>query len=574
MVFEPCLLIPCYNHGAQIGATVAALERFGLPCLIVDDGSDAATAAVLDQLAAQRPALTLLRLPVNGGKGEAVIQGIRELARRGFSHALQIDADGQHDVEDVPHLLAAAGACPEALVSGWPQYGADIPKSRLYGRAITHFWTAVETLSGAVKDAMCGFRVYPVAAVLALDQRLRLGRRMDFDIEVMVRLYWAGTPLRFVPTRVIYPPDGVSHFAVLRDNLRISWMHTRLTLGMLPRIPRLLLRRRAEAHWSQQRERGAYWAMWFSLQGYRLLGPRLLRVLLYPIIAYFYLTNRPARIASKDFLQRVYRSGGALARPPGAVAVYRHFYAFGESLIDRLASWAGAMQRSDVEFPRRHLLQEQARSGRGALLFTSHLGNVEMCRALVEEVPDMRMNVLVFTRHAEQINRLMQQVNPRATLKLIAVETIGPDTAQLLLDKIDNGEFVVIAADRTSPSATRRVAQVDFLGAPALFPHGPFILASLLRCPVYLLFCLVQDGRHSVHLEPFADPLRLPRKQRETELTHWAQRYAERLEFHARRAPLQWFNFFDFWRIPAPVQALNNAEAQRPALPLPAKENL
>lgn len=549
MAHNPCLLVPCYNHGPQLCTTIAALEALGLPCLLVDDGSDATTASILDRLTAEHAFISLLRLPVNSGKGAAVMRGIEEAARRGFTHAVQIDADGQHDSADVPHLLAVSRAEPTALVSGWPRYDESVPKSRLYGRYITHFWVWVETLSFSIKDSMCGFRVYPVAQTL---QQLRrsIGRHMDFDTDIMVRLYWAGAPVRFVRTRVRYPADGVSHFELLRDNLRISRMHTRLVCGMLLRLPRLLWRRSDDAHWSQHGERGAYWGMWLSLQCYRWLGPRVLRGLLYGIIGYFFLADREARAASKDFLLRVWRRGGALDAEPGAGAVYRHFYQFGLALVDRLGSWSGAIRREEVVFPERSLLEAQMRCGRGAVILTSHLGNVEMCRALIDQVPGVRMNVLVFSRHAEQINRLMREVNPRAGLELIQIDGIGPDTALRLKEKIERGELVVIAADRTSPNAPQRVVEADFLGSPAPFPQGPMILAALLRCPVYLLFCLRQGERYHIHLEAFAEELTLARRQREAELARWMQKFAARLEHYARQAPLQWFNFYDFWRAP------------------------
>jgi predicted LPLAT superfamily acyltransferase len=561
MEFNPCLLIPCYDHGPQLRGVLRELRQFDLPCIVVDDGSGADTARVLDELAASEKNLVLHRNAVNGGKGAAVMEGMRIAQQRGFTHALQIDADGQHDVGDIPRLLNAASAAPAALISGWPQYGSDVPKSRLYGRYITHFWVWIETLSFAVKDTMCGFRVYPVAAARRLFEQRRLGTRMDFDIEVMVRLYWAGVPMQFVPTRVIYPQGGLSHFAVWRDNLRISWMHTRLVAEMLLRLPLRLLRRGdSGAHWSQHEERGAYWGMWISLQCYRLLGPRVLRVLLLFIISYFFVANRTARAASLQFLTRAFDQGAQLERRPNGFTVYRHLYQFGSAVVDRIGSWAGRIRRADVVFDARPQLQAQAQSGRGAVIFTSHLGNVEMCRALVDQVPGIKMNILVFTRHAEQINRLMREVNPRAGVELLQVGNVGPDTAILLQQKIDAGEFVVIAADRTSPAARQRVSRVDFLGAPADFPQGPFILAALLRCPVYLLFCLLENGRHHIHFELFAEQLQLPRRQRAVELAACVERFAQRLGYYAKRAPLQWFNFYDFWE-PAPPRSAEGGSA-------------
>ncbi len=234
VTFRPCVLIPCYNHGAMIARVLSRLAPFGLPCLVVDDGSEASTRQELERLAAEQPQVTLVRLAQNAGKGAAVIRGLEECARAGYTHAVQVDADGQHAIEDIPKLLALAECHPDALISGQPIYDDSIPRSRLYGRWVTHVWVWIETLSLQLKDSMCGFRVYPVSPTLRLAARETLGKRMDFDTEVMVRLYWQGNTSVFLPTRVTYPQDGLSHFDALKDNVRISLMHTRLFFGMLP----------------------------------------------------------------------------------------------------------------------------------------------------------------------------------------------------------------------------------------------------------------------------------------------------------------------------------------------------
>ncbi len=242
-MFKPCVLIPVYNHEHAVGAVVQAILATGLPCILVDDGSSAACAHVLDRLAASSPQITLVRHEVNRGKGGAVITGIRHAAQAGYTHALQIDADGQHCVADVPRFIESAAARPEALIIGYPQYDESVPAIRLYGRYLTHIWVWINTLSLQIKDSMCGFRVYPVAPVLALAGRHKLGARMDFDTEVLVRLFWDGISVVNVGTRVGYPTDGVSHFRVWLDNVLISRMHATLFFGMLIRAPKLLARK-------------------------------------------------------------------------------------------------------------------------------------------------------------------------------------------------------------------------------------------------------------------------------------------------------------------------------------------
>lgn len=239
---RPCAVIPVYNHEHAVPLVVAALRGAGLPCVLVDDASSPACAARLEQLA-EHPETHLLRLAQNQGKGGAVMAGLREAARLGFSHALQVDADGQHDLGDVARFLAASRAQPQALVCGYPQYDASVPKSRLYARYLTHVWVWINSLSLQIRDGMCGFRVYPLAASVALIDSARLGRRMDFDPEILVRLAWRNQPMHWLPTRVHYPLDGLSHFRLWHDNALIAKMHAKLFCGMLLRAPLILWRR-------------------------------------------------------------------------------------------------------------------------------------------------------------------------------------------------------------------------------------------------------------------------------------------------------------------------------------------
>ena len=242
-MFQPCVVIPVYNHEHAIQGVLAQVLAHGLPVILVDDGCSAACAAVLDELAAAHPDRVVLeRHAVNQGKGGAVLTGFARAALDGYTHVLQVDADGQHSVADVPRFLAAARGAPHAVIAGCPVYDESVPALRLYARYLTHVWVWINTLSLAIRDSMCGFRVYPVAPVLALARRRRLGLRMNFDIEILVRLYWDGLAIVNLPTRVGYPEDGVSHFKAWTDNVLISRLHMTLFFGMLPRIPSLLVR--------------------------------------------------------------------------------------------------------------------------------------------------------------------------------------------------------------------------------------------------------------------------------------------------------------------------------------------
>ena len=240
--FRPCAVIPVYNHEHALPAVVDALRVAGLPCVLVNDASSAECAAVIDQLGEQADTY-VVHLPINQGKGGAVMAGLREAGKLGFSHALQVDADGQHDLADLDVFLQRAQASPDTLICAYPHYDHSVPKGRLYARYITHVWVWINSLSLQIRDSMCGFRVYPLAPTLALIDSVNVGKRMDFDTEILVRLSWRNQPMSWLPIKVHYPQDGLSHFRLLLDNVLISKMHAKLFFGMLWRAPVILARR-------------------------------------------------------------------------------------------------------------------------------------------------------------------------------------------------------------------------------------------------------------------------------------------------------------------------------------------
>ncbi len=242
---NPCLLIPIYDHGSTILRVVESLASADLPLLIVNDGSGPTTCATLDRIARDFAWVDIRCHAVNQGKGAALVTGYRAAAERGFTHAIQLDADAQHDPTDVRRFVAEAQANPNSLVLGQPIFGDDVPRSRLYGRKLSVGLVWLATLSRAVRDPLCGFRCVPLGPVLSLIDHVSMGRRMDFEPELAVRLVWMGVPVLNVATRVRYFPGGVSHFDVIWDDLRLTWLYTRLAIGMLSRAPGLLRRRAA-----------------------------------------------------------------------------------------------------------------------------------------------------------------------------------------------------------------------------------------------------------------------------------------------------------------------------------------
>jgi glycosyltransferase involved in cell wall biosynthesis len=240
------VLIPSYNPGVKLDETVLGALAQWAPVWVVVDGSTDGSAARLLAMAADDERLRVLVLPRNVGKGAAVLHGIELAAAQGFTHALTMDSDGQHPAHLIPDFMAASQGQPAAMVLGVPVFAADAPRLRVNGRKVSNGWADLETLWAGIGDSLFGFRVYPIGPLRDVMKGQRWMRRFDFDPEAVVRMCWRGVkPINLPATVRYFRPDegGVSHFNYLRDNLLLSWMHGRLLLGFLVRLPLLVARR-------------------------------------------------------------------------------------------------------------------------------------------------------------------------------------------------------------------------------------------------------------------------------------------------------------------------------------------
>jgi predicted LPLAT superfamily acyltransferase len=298
-------------------------------------------------------------------------------------------------------------------------------------------------------------------------------------------------------------------------------------------------------HWAEQRERGNLRLMQLTAWLARRLGRRVLSPLIHLIVAYFFVFGRRARRSAWQY-QLYLQRWSASTPPPSQRRVFAQFMAFADALLDKLDAWNGRLRLQDIDIHDPAGLRAQLRGSRGQLLVGAHLGNLEVCRALAELGEQVTMNVLVHTRHAEQFNRLLGEAGA-SHLRLIQVSQLDPAIMLQLSQRLERGEWLAIAGDRVPLSGARTV-EVDFLGQRAALPQGPWLLAGLLGCAVNLLFCVKHQGRYRITLEPFAEQLTWRRSQRDQVIAEWAARYAERLGQHCRQAPLQWFNFYPFWK--------------------------
>jgi predicted LPLAT superfamily acyltransferase len=304
--------------------------------------------------------------------------------------------------------------------------------------------------------------------------------------------------------------------------------------------------------WTSQQERSSPFWLKAIIGIYRLLGRRVCEWLLYPISLYFFLFSGSGRRSSIEFLGRF--GSRSYSGVTGWIRLradsYRNFLEFSRALLDKFSVWQGHISLGELKFHGRELLRNLISARQGAVVISAHLGNIEVLRAIAQdELNRIKVNALMFTKHNPGFNSILRASNPESHLRIIPTEDPGPELIIDLRERIAAGEVVAMLGDRLLPGSSERSVRVPFGGSEANFPAGPFVLASLLECPVILVFCFRDAPRsYSIHFESLSDRIILPRATRTEALEATVRKFAERLEFYCRRYPSHWFNFFDFWR--------------------------
>lgn len=301
-------------------------------------------------------------------------------------------------------------------------------------------------------------------------------------------------------------------------------------------------------HWANINEAGVLAGLRFMVWVDRHLGRFAFNIALVPVMLYFFVRRPVARRASIEYLQRMHACyPDSLPGQPGLQLAFRHFYLFGQSLLDKFVAWVQPPTSIDMDADEEAMLFDLVEQNRGILLIGSHFGNLEYSRAIAYRHKDLVVNILLYDKHAANFAALVEASAPESRLNLIQVTDLDLDMAIKLKDRIDNGEWVLIAGDRVPVGNSDNVCPAEFLGAQANFPVGPYVLASLLDCPVYLLHCFRQEGGYHLGMEFFEDRVAARRDGRRRKYDHVVQKYATALERQVRRAPMQWYNFYDFW---------------------------
>jgi predicted LPLAT superfamily acyltransferase len=297
-------------------------------------------------------------------------------------------------------------------------------------------------------------------------------------------------------------------------------------------------------HWANVSEAGFAFGMWWLYLLYRVLGRWPFRVALAPVVLFYLLTRPMARRSSNEYFAQ-------LGQGPSLWRTFRHLNGFAETLLDKALAVSGRFPFQSLRFTGREVMLESMAQKKGGVLVTAHMGCLEVCRLAAERKDGPKLNVLVHTRHAEQFNALLARLDPHSQVKLLQVNDLAPSTAVVLAERVEAGEFVVIAADRVPVSdSVGRTVLVPFLGRAASFPIGPWILAAALRCQVIFFSVLREDGSYRVQFERLVERVELPRGRREAAAVEYVAKYAQALEACCRQSPEDWFNFYPFWEPP------------------------
>lgn len=297
-------------------------------------------------------------------------------------------------------------------------------------------------------------------------------------------------------------------------------------------------------HWSEIKEQGTFLGLKATLGSLRVLGPKITTYFVAPAMIYYYCACTQARKASKKYLNQLSHYTGKKR-----FSSFSHFIAFGQSIVDKIMIWSMGIKKENIHVPNEDFLVKTLKEKKGGLFFTAHIGNIDAARIFAEQEPSVKINSLVFNQHSKKFNELLKKLNGQSALNVIQLDSVTLDLAVTLQEKAQQGEFFVIAADRSSTTNPSRAVKVPFLGDEIYLPEGPFILAGLLQCPAYFLFCVKEkDGMHRVYFEDFFKEIDISKKNRKENIVEAAQKYAAYLEKLCIAYPYAWFNFFDIFQ--------------------------
>ncbi len=536
------------NAGTVVRVVEECLGHVG-DVVVVDDGSTDGGTRGLEQ----RQGVHLVRLDTNQGKGEALRRGLLEADRLGFTHAVALDADGQHDPSHIPDFLAAIEREPGAIIIGVRRMEeAGAPGASRFGRSFSNFWYGVQTWK-RVGDAQCGYRAYPVERTLALGTR---SKRYTIEHEVIVLASWSGVPVMSdVPIGVTYGDDIVSHFDRFVDNFRFTALNASLTLArysgaylLLRRsVPAAVVTRTEAPAWVRGRSLGnrpGYW--WFGMLARTAGIDAAYRFLDVVVTYYAALAPREYREASLEYLGRVFPDA---SRAEMRRHLWRHFRCFGENVLDQALVPQMGLDEFDVGGVGLEHIHETAAAGKGLILLGAHFGPWQFGAARLgsQGVTVKIAAVMQEARAMDSYLTILRDRSRHPMPEILLLDGDSPFGSMTIAEALGKGEVVALHADR---HLLGRSVVVPFLGSPARFPLGPFVLSELTGSPMIIWFAFKQD-RRTVRING-SEPFRVrpgTRKDRGERLEEAVMRYVRTLEDTVRGHPYQWYNFYRFWNV-------------------------
>lgn len=538
MIYKYGFLIPFYNHPARIKQLVSELKKHDLPIIIVDDGSDSASKAVLNSL----EGVNILTREQNGGKGAAMKDGFKFGLENGFSHLFQIDADSQHDLSVISEFLACSKKEPKKLICAAPVYDESAPKARVYGRKITNFWIYINTLGADIKDGMCGFRIYPLKELETAIFKSKTDR-MEFDTEILVNAHRSGVKMKWIDIRVFYEKGGVSHFKILRDNALISLMHAKYFLTMPKFAFDRLTGSKSDKMWWQKHERGGKNLLNLTLFLTKYTPKFLLNFLIKIVVFFYYVTSKKERENIKKFRENLAKFAGKECIKDSSV--FSNFYEFGVAICDKFRVWRGEITLEEIRAVNLQTIQnELINAKRGQVILTAHLGNIEICKALSTKVGGLDMVILAYDKNTREFAETIAKISGKS-VRVMLVNELDVEAMLELKNIVDSGIHIGIMGDRV-PISGDKFSEVSFLGQSAKFNYGPYLIAGILGVGVSSLWCQKMGDKFDIELIKIADQIKLFR-DKQASVKPYLEAYVRELEKRCVQTPSQWFNFFDFW---------------------------
>lgn len=537
-----CFVIPFYNHPEKIVKLVEILANFKYQIFIIDDGSNEYSKSILRTLNDLN--VEIFTRAKNGGKGAAIKDGLNLAFSRSFTHAFQIDADMQHDLSELELFIALASSNENALICGQSVF-ENAPKARLYGRKITDFWVWLNTLGADIKESMCGFRIYPLSEICPLLKRVK-GNRMDFDIDILIVAYKKGITFVWQEVKVRYEKNAVSHFKGFKDNTLISLMHARHFCALPAFAWQKLTTQNtpnSNLKWFEKNEKAGKFWLRLSVKMVVFLPTFLVRFACFLISLFYYIFSPKERNYIKKFymnLQEFERKNGLAINKTN---VFRNFYEFGLSIADKIAVYKGKIEIKDLIIINQKLLfDELLHKKEGQIIITSHFGNIEVARVLSKALEKGRLCVLVYNQHARNFTQMLNEIS-NTKIASFCVDELDLAKMLELKNMLERGVHLGIMGDRSAIKGKN--IKLDFLGKPCFLPQGAFLLASILKTDISMLWCERVKGGYEVEIQKMPYNKNLDRNE---VITQMAQSYIKSLEARVCKRAHLWFNFYDFWR--------------------------